>query len=186
MGLGAASEGVRAAIRNHNGGALKSDLDGGLGRRGEQIGIAMAKQENYRAGQTYFGYDNKYCFNTINSAIPSCNTFLDGTAGRGGFQAAPPFNYVNLFYSTPLLTADTLIQQYIAMLQLQAPVTNWRLDIGNDFYLLVSPTLVGRAMQIVHSIRDYFATSGGTARAGRRRGPLLPGRQRTDAPQPQD
>ena len=143
--------------------ALKSDLDGGLGRRGEQIGVAMAKLENYRAGSHFMGYDNKFCANTKDMSAPSCNTFLAGTAGVGGYQATAPFNYINLFYSNPLLSVDSLVQAYVNMIQLQAPVTNWRLDVGNEFYLVVSPVLYARALQIIHNIRDYLAGSGGIA-----------------------
>lgn len=147
--------------------ALKSDLDGGLGRRGEQIGIAIAKRENYRAGSTYLGYNNKYYFNAKQiGGNASCNTFLSGAAGVGGYSSSPPFNFVNLFFSNPLLSVDTLATAYIRMLQLQAPGTNWRMDVGDKFVLLVSPTNYMRALQIVHSIRDYLAVTGGIAPTG--------------------
>ena len=146
--------------------ALKSDLDGGLGRRGEQIGVAMAKLENYRAGSHFMGYTNNFTANTKDMSTPSCNTFLAGTAGVGGYQTAPPFNFVNLFYSNPLLSVDSLVQAYVNMLQLQAPATNWRMDIGNEFYLVVPPVLYARALQIIHNIRDYLAGTGGLAPTG--------------------
>ena len=153
--------------------ALKSDLDGGLGRRGEQIGIAMAKLENYRAGSNFMGYTNNFTANTKDMSKPSCNTFLAGTAGVGGYSTSPPFNYVNLFYSNPLLTVDSLVAAYVNMLQLQAPVTNWRMDIGNDFYLVVSPVLYARALQIIHNIRDYLAAVGGLAPTGTTSGNVI-------------
>ena len=143
--------------------ALKSDLDGGLGRHAEEIGIALAKLENYRGGSTYLGYRNEYCFNTQDNSTPSCNTFLSSSDTGTGYTAAAPFNYVNKFYSTPLMSVDTLDQAYIQMLQLQSPVTGWRMDVGNSFRLVVSPTLYMRALQLVHSIRDYLAILGGIA-----------------------
>jgi len=143
--------------------ALKSDLDGGLGKRGEQVGVAMAKLENYRAGSLFMGYDNKFNANGENMAAISCNTFLSAADTGTGYSTNPPFNYVNKFYSSPLLTVDSLVQAYVNMLQLQAPVTNWRLDVGNEFYLVVPPTLYARALQIIHNVRDYLAVLGGIA-----------------------
>jgi hypothetical protein len=134
--------------------AMMSDLDGGLQRRGEQIGEALAKLENYRALQHLFGYVNTYCINANSSASPSCNTVLSG-ANVGGYSSNPPLNYVNLFYSDPLLSVETLNNAYIKMLQLQAPVTNWRMDLGNKFQLLVSPTIAMLAGQIVKQIMNY-------------------------------
>lgn len=142
--------------------ALKSDLDGGLNRRAEHIGIALQKRENYRAGSYYLGYDNKYYFATKQiGGNASCNTFLSSADTGTGYQSTPPFNYVNKFYSNPLLTDETLVTALINMMQLQAPGTEWRMDVGNKFKLVVSPTLYGRALQIVHSLRDYLATYGG-------------------------
>jgi hypothetical protein len=142
--------------------ALKSDLDGGLGRRGEQIGIAMAKLENYRAGSTFMGYDNKFCANGKDMTKLTCNTFLSNADTGTGYSSTNPLaNYVNKFYSSPLLTVDSLITAYVNMLQLQAPVTNWRLDVGNEFYLVVPPVLFARALQIIHNVRDYLAAYGG-------------------------
>jgi hypothetical protein len=147
--------------------AIKSDLDGGLGRRGEQIGMAIAKRENYRAGSTFMGYNNKYYMNAKQiGGNASCNTFLSSADTGTGYQSTPPFNYENKFYSNPLLTVDSLATAYIRMLQLQSPGTNWRMDVGDKFVLLVSPTMYMRALQIVHSLRDYLAVSGGIAPTG--------------------
>ena len=143
--------------------ALKSDLDGGLGKRSEEIGQALDKLENYRAGQHYLGYANTFCQNTLNNSTPTCNTFLSGTAGIGGYVAGGLSGYINLFFSTPLLSVDTIAQQFVQMLQLQDPVTGWRIGVGESFRLVVSPTLYMRALQLVHSIRDYLATLGGIA-----------------------
>ena len=81
--------------------ATMSDLSGGLGRRGQQVGEALAKSENYRAGQVYLGYDNKYCYNTVDNSTPSCNTFQ--AAAEAGSQ---PFDFVNKFYSSNLTDVD--------------------------------------------------------------------------------
>lgn len=139
--------------------ATMSDLSGGLGSRGKHVGEALAKSENYRAAQVYLGYDNKYCFNTFDNSTPSCNTFLDGT--NGGSTAAAPFNYVNLFYSNPLTDVDTLNSAYLNMLQLTDPARNWRMDMGTDFLLLVSPNMVFRAGEIVRLVTSLRATQGG-------------------------
>lgn len=143
--------------------ALKSDLDGGLGSRGMQIGIAIAKRENYRAGSTFMGYNNKYYINAAQiGGNATCNTFLSSADTGTGYNASNPLTaYENKFYSNPLLTVDSLATAYIRMLQLQAPGTNWRMDVGDKFVLLVSPTMYMRALQIVHSIRDYLANFGG-------------------------
>ena len=139
--------------------ATMSDLSGGLATRGKQVGDALAKSENYRAAQTALGYDNKYCFNTVDNSTPSCNTFLDGV--HGGWTAAAPFNYINLFYSTPLVDVDSLNNAYIQMLQLTDPVMGWRMDLGREFILLVSPNLAFRAAEILKLVASYRATQGG-------------------------
>ena len=138
--------------------ATMSDISGGLGRRGTQVGEALKKSENYRAGQVFLGYDNKYCFNTVDNATPSCNTFLDGSA-NGGYSSAPPFNFINLFYSSNLLDVDSLNNAYIAMLQLTDPARNWRMDLGKDFLLVVSPNIAFRAAEIVRMVTSLRATS---------------------------
>ena len=136
--------------------ATMSDLSGGLGARGTQVGEALAKSENYRAAQVFLGYDNKYCYNTLDNSTPSCNTFLDGT--NGGWSANPPFNYINLFYSRPLMDIDSLNNAYLAMRQLVDPARNWRIDMGKDFILLVSPNMSMRAGEIVKLITSYRAS----------------------------
>ena len=140
--------------------ATMSDIGGGLSMLGKHVGDALGKSENYRAASTYLGYDNKYCFNTQDNSTPSCNTFLDGT--NGGFGSAP-FNYTNLFYSTPLTDVDSLNNAYLQMLQLTDPGKNWRMDMGKDFILLVSPNLVFRAGEIVRLVTSLRATQGGIA-----------------------
>lgn len=143
--------------------ALKSDLDGGLGNRGAQIGEAIAKRENYRAGSTFMGYNNKYYINATQiGGSATCNTFLNSADSGTGYDSTNPLTaYENKFYNNPLLTVDSLATAYIRMLQLQAPGTNWRMGVGDKFVLLVSPTMYMRALQIVHSIRDYLANFGG-------------------------
>ena len=141
--------------------ATMSDLSGGLGKRGEQVGEALAKSENYCAASTFLGYDNKYCFNTQDNSTPSCNTFLDGT--HGGWTSAAPFNFTNLFYSTNLIDVDSLNNAYIAMLQLTDPARNWRMDMGKEFILLVSPNIMFRAAEILRLVTSLRATSGGLA-----------------------
>jgi hypothetical protein len=132
--------------------ATMSDLSGGLAARGQQVGEALAKSENYRAAQTYLGYDNKYCFNTVDNSTPSCNTF-QGTAGSA------PFNYANLFYSSNLIDVDTLNNAMVAMMSLTDPVRGWRMDLGKDFLLLVSPNIAMRAAEIVKLATSYRATT---------------------------
>ena len=136
--------------------ATMSDLSGGLARRGTDVGQALAKLENYRMGQVFLGYNNTYCFNTPDNGSPSCNTFLDGT--HGGWAAAPPFNYVNLFQTNPLIDVDSLNTAYVNMLQLTDPARNWRMDLGKKFKLVVSPSLVFRAGEIVKAVTSYRAS----------------------------
>jgi len=136
--------------------ATMSDISGGLGQRGQQVGEAMAKAENYRAGQVFLGYDNKYCYNTVDNSTPSCNTFLDGATG--GWTAAAPFNFINLFMGRPLMDVDSLNNAYLAMLQLTDPARNWRMDMGKDFALVVSPNMVMRAGEIVKLVTSYRAS----------------------------
>lgn len=142
--------------------ATMSDISGGLGRRGVQVGEALAKSENYRAGQVYLGYDNKYCFNTVDNSTPSCNTFLDGSA-NGGYSPSPPFNFINLFFSSNLLDVDSLNNAYISMLQLTDPARNWRMDLGKEFLLVVSPNIAFRAAEIVRLVSSFRATGTGIA-----------------------
>ena len=136
--------------------ATMSDLSGGLARRGTDVGQALAKLENYRMGQVFLGYNNTYCFNTPDNGSPSCNTFLDGT--HGGWAAAPPFNYVNLFQGSILTDVDSLNLAYIQMMQLTDPARNWRMDLGKKFKLVVSPSLVFRAGEIVKAVTSYRAS----------------------------
>ena len=143
--------------------ATMSDLSGGLGRRGEQVGEALAKSENYRAGQVMLGYDNKYCFNTQDNSTPSCNTFIENTNSTytGGYSASAPFNFINLFYSNPLTDVDSLNNAYLQMIQLTDPARYWRMDVGKEFILLVSPNMAFRAAEIVKLVASYRATQGG-------------------------
>ena len=132
--------------------ATMSDLTGGLGELGTQVGEALAKSENYRAGQVYLGYDNKYCFNTVDNATPSCNTF-QGTAGSA------PFDFINLFFLSNLTDVDSLNAAVINMIQLTDPARGWRLNPGKEFILLVSPFIAMRAAEIVKLLRSYRATT---------------------------
>ena len=142
--------------------ATMSDLSGGLGQRGAQVGNALAKSENYRAAQVYLGYLNQYCFNTDNNSTPSCNTFLDGSA-RGGYSASPPFNFINLFFSNPLTDVDSLNTAYLRMLQLTDPAQNWRTQMGKEFQLVVSPNMAFRAAEILRLVTSLRATQLGIA-----------------------
>jgi hypothetical protein len=139
--------------------ATMSDLSGGLARRGEQVGEALAKSENYRAAQTFLGYDNKYCFNTYDNSTPSCNTFLDGA--HGGWSSSPPFNYTNLYQGSAysLQDVDTLNTAVINMMQLTDPARGWRIDPGKRFILLTGPLIAMRAAEIVKLVRSYRATA---------------------------
>lgn len=132
--------------------ATMSDLSGGLGRRGQQVGEALAKSENYRAAQVFLGYDNKYCFNTVDNATPSCNTF-QSTAGT------TPFDFINKFFSANLTDVDALNTAVIQMMQLTDPARGWRIDPGKEFILLVSPFIAMRAAEIVKLVTSYRATT---------------------------
>jgi hypothetical protein len=107
---------------------------------------------------------NTYCYNTNDNSTPSCNTFLDGT--HGGWSSSPPFNYTNLFQGSPLIDVSTLNTAYINMLQLTDPARNWRMDFGKKFKLVVSPSLVFRANEIIKLISSYVATGYGFVPSG--------------------
>lgn len=131
--------------------ATMSDLSGGLARRGQQVGESLAKSENYRAAQVYLGYDNKYCYNTVDNSTPSCNTFQ--TAGT------KPFDFTNLYFSSNLTNVDALNIAVIQMMQLTDPARGWRIDPGKEFILLVSPFIAMRAAEIVKLVTSYRATT---------------------------
>lgn len=136
--------------------ATMSDLSGGLGARGTQVGTAIAKAENYRAGQVFLGYDNKYCFNTVDNSTPSCNTFQASTDASIG---SAPFDFVNKFFSSNLTDVDALNIAVIQMMALNDPARGWRIDPGKEFILLVSPFIAMRAAEIVKLVTSYRATT---------------------------
>lgn len=134
--------------------ATMSDLSGGLQKRGQHVGEALAKSENYRAGQVFMGYDNKYCLNTLDNSTPSCNTFQAAAEATNA-----PFDYVNKFFSSNLTSVDDLNMAVIQMLQLNDPARNWRLQPGKEYILLVSPFIAMRAAEIVKLVTSYRATT---------------------------